>query len=252
MATSNPAQWFSPSPDRLEAGGIGVVLSRLSTAQRTALTLGSGDAGLFTYDTQLNQLFAWNGTFSAQMVSLNGAGGISVTAPIVVATGIITTNNPGFQLTEQWNNAGVTFTGWFTNITDTASAAGSLFADFQLNSTSKFKIQKDGSLFSGQYNTAGFFGLNFNATTGVLGLSRSSDGVINFTYDSTTGVMLINTITASLYQTSNAASIVRSTVNLTNGAGVGAGTITTAPSAGNPTKWIGINDNGTIRYVPAW
>lgn len=41
-------------------------------------------------------------------------------------------------------------------------------------------------------------------------------------------------------------------VSLTNGAGVGAGTITNAPAAGNPTKWIPINDNGTTRYIPAW
>ena len=39
---------------------------------------------------------------------------------------------------------------------------------------------------------------------------------------------------------------------LTNGAGASAGTITNAPSVGNPTKWIGINDNGTTRYIPAW
>lgn len=39
---------------------------------------------------------------------------------------------------------------------------------------------------------------------------------------------------------------------LTNGAGAAAGTITNAPTAGNPTKWIGINDNGTVRYIPAW
>lgn len=39
---------------------------------------------------------------------------------------------------------------------------------------------------------------------------------------------------------------------LTNGAGVGAGTLATAPAAGNPTKWVGINDNGTVRYIPAW
>lgn len=32
----------------------------------------------------------------------------------------------------------------------------------------------------------------------------------------------------------------------------GAGTITNAPAAGNPTKWIPINDNGTTRYIPAW
>ena len=39
---------------------------------------------------------------------------------------------------------------------------------------------------------------------------------------------------------------------LTDGAGVGVGTLTTAPAGGDPTKWIGINDNGTIRYIPAW
>ena len=38
-------------------------------------------------------------------------------------------------------------------------------------------------------------------------------------------------------------------VALSNGAGAGAGTLTNAPSAGNPTKWIPINDNGTTRYI---
>jgi len=38
----------------------------------------------------------------------------------------------------------------------------------------------------------------------------------------------------------------------TNGAGADAGTIGNAPAAGNPTKWIPINDNGTIRHIPAW
>ncbi len=39
---------------------------------------------------------------------------------------------------------------------------------------------------------------------------------------------------------------------LTTGAGASAGTITNAPSVGNPTKWIKINDAGTIRSIPAW
>ena len=38
----------------------------------------------------------------------------------------------------------------------------------------------------------------------------------------------------------------------TTGAGSSAGTLLNAPSAGNPTKWIPINDNGTTRYIPAW
>ena len=41
-------------------------------------------------------------------------------------------------------------------------------------------------------------------------------------------------------------------VALTNGAAAAAGTLTNAPVAGNPTKWIPINDNGTVRYIPAW
>lgn len=52
--------------------------------------------------------------------------------------------------------------------------------------------------------------------------------------------------------TRNAASLINSGVTLTNGAGAATGTLTNAPTAGNPTKWIQINDNGTIRRIPSW
>lgn len=39
---------------------------------------------------------------------------------------------------------------------------------------------------------------------------------------------------------------------LANGAGVLLGTLGTSPIAGNPTKWIPVDDNGTTRYIPAW
>lgn len=42
------------------------------------------------------------------------------------------------------------------------------------------------------------------------------------------------------------------TVALTNGAAAATGTLLNAPVAGNPTKWVPINDNGTIRYIPTW
>ncbi len=48
------------------------------------------------------------------------------------------------------------------------------------------------------------------------------------------------------------ATLLTTTTALTNGAGAGAGTLTNAPAAGNPTKWIPISDNGTTRYIPAW
>jgi hypothetical protein len=37
-----------------------------------------------------------------------------------------------------------------------------------------------------------------------------------------------------------------------NGAAAAAGTLNNAPAAGNPTKWIPVDDNGTTRYIPAW
>ncbi len=38
----------------------------------------------------------------------------------------------------------------------------------------------------------------------------------------------------------------------TDGAGAAAGTLLTAPSAGDPDKWIPINSDGTQYWVPAW
>jgi hypothetical protein len=39
---------------------------------------------------------------------------------------------------------------------------------------------------------------------------------------------------------------------LTDGAGAQVGTIANSPSAGNPQKWIAINDFGTTRWIPSW
>ena len=50
----------------------------------------------------------------------------------------------------------------------------------------------------------------------------------------------------------NSGTMLRTYTAFTNGAGAAAGTLANAPVAGNPTKWIPINDNGTTRYIPAW
>jgi hypothetical protein len=46
--------------------------------------------------------------------------------------------------------------------------------------------------------------------------------------------------------------LLKTSVALTNGAAANTGTLTNSPAAGNPTKWIPIDDNGTTRYIPAW
>ena len=58
--------------------------------------------------------------------------------------------------------------------------------------------------------------------------------------------------TVAAHLKNNQTKLLESTVALANGAGTAAGTLTNAPAAGNPTKWLQIDDNGTQRYIPAW
>jgi hypothetical protein len=48
------------------------------------------------------------------------------------------------------------------------------------------------------------------------------------------------------------ATLIGTKTALTNGSGAAAGSLLNSPAAGNPTKWIAINDAGTTRYIPAW
>ena len=57
---------------------------------------------------------------------------------------------------------------------------------------------------------------------------------------------------AGIFTVLGGASLITTTNALTNGSGACAGTLTNAPAAGNPTKWIAINDGGTTRHIPAW
>jgi hypothetical protein len=48
------------------------------------------------------------------------------------------------NLTYTWNASGITFTGIKYNVTDTASASGSLLMDLQVGGTSRFSVSKTG------------------------------------------------------------------------------------------------------------
>ena len=66
--------------------------------------------------------------------------------PLTLTGGTVTTSTPVIDATQTWNAAGVTFTGIKFNVTDTASAAGSLLMDLQVGGASRFKVDKNGSL----------------------------------------------------------------------------------------------------------
>lgn len=91
-----------------------------------------------------------------------------------------------------------------------------------------------------------------NNNVGIIGIGNKS-ALNGGAYDATPYISANAQI--ELNQTvkwPGGAVFLQTTTALTNGAGAAAGTITNAPTAGNPTKWVGINDNGTTRYIPAW
>jgi len=66
------------------------------------------------------------------------------------------------------------------------------------------------------------------------------------------GTVWANTGVVVADLTNNTGRLIDSSVTLTNGAAAAVGTLNNAPVAGDPTKWVAIDDNGTTRYIPAW
>lgn len=67
------------------------------------------------------------------------------------------------------------------------------------------------------------------------------------------GAATATSVTASGGLTAGqATALIHASTALNNGAAAAGGTLTNAPAAGNPTKWIPVDDAGVTRYVPAW
>ena len=225
-----------------------------------------------------------------------------------------------------WNNVATTFTGLKLNVTDTASAAGSLLMDLQVGGVSKFSVSKAGSgtfaggitgaaltaltggnivggnriyvssnlgtfLYSGSDGTLGIYNaaatnsvdltvgasnlltLNGGLTTGgsvavpgasgyffsgvgsltmpVSGGLQINDASATNTVRMTAGASNLLTLNGGL-KTTGATFALQTATTLTDNAAAQVATMTNGPAAGNPTKWIAINDNGVTRYIPAW
>lgn len=101
------------------------------------------------------------------------------------------------------------------------------------------------------------------STTGITFMADSASGVMKWATGGNTlkmqlsaaGGLGLNTASdpgAGMVYTNAATFMLRTKTSLSNGAAAAAGTLTNAPAAGNPTKWLPYDDNGTTRYIPAW
>lgn len=194
---------------------------------------------------------------------------------------------PMLSLAGTWNTSG-TPTAIDLNITDTASNAASLLMNLRVGVSSMFEVRKNGianlaglsvgaaSSAFGSLNQISLWqagiqrialigstqGINLQSAIGIRWSStNSSQGSVDTSiFRNAAGIVEVSDGNAGTFRdikvrtafTNNAASLVSTNTALTDFAGAGAGTLTNAPTAGDPTKWIAIVDNGTTRYIPTW
>jgi hypothetical protein len=129
-----------------------------------------------------------------------------------------------------------------------------------------------GTVDAGEYKLSGSSGLIATSLTfpGRYVISTSSNGILRLTNSGATAgfglhANTVDTMTVANQannafgtvdcldiKTENATFVHRTGVALTNNAAGNLGTLNNSPTAGNPTKWIAIDDNGTTRFIPAW
>lgn len=93
-------------------------------------------------------------TFSTTATALKtfvGLGNFTVTEAVgssaLVLTGATqTVDHPVVSATQTWNAGGVTFTGIFLNVTNTASATASKLIDLQVGGVTQFNVTRGGAL----------------------------------------------------------------------------------------------------------
>lgn len=96
-----------------------------------------------------------------------------------------------------------------------------------------------------------FTGMVVDFINGVYKFGNISGGNLTFLDLDDTSQKITAKCVSGLY-IEGSTQLIGSNTSLANGAGAAAGTLTNAPAAGNPTKWVPIDDNGTTRYIPAW
>ena len=112
----------------------------------TSITTRAGKGSPLTHD-EVDANFTNLQTTADAALPLAGG---TLTGPVTMTGGTVTTSAPLIDATQTWNASGVTFTGWKLNITNTASASGSKLVDWQVGAVSKASIDTSGKIiFSG-------------------------------------------------------------------------------------------------------
>ena len=175
-------------------------------------------------------------------------------APMDFTGGTVTVSNPVLDMTQTWNDGGVTFTGIKLNVTDTASAAASMLVDLQVGGVTQFNVTRGGAITAtGGLTIAGAIaGATTGAFSGSITFSVATAGItLKQGANGRTGTFICNGVTPV---TVNNTSFAAGDVILVSLETVG-GTVGALPAVKTVTPATGFtvagtaSDTSTYRYI---
>lgn len=225
----------------------------------TAITLSGLTASSFIYSGATKQITSTAAPTNGQLL-IGSTGAVPVAAALTgTANQVIVTNGAGTITLSVPQDIATTSTVRFGAIGIGTTAANVL--DIKTGTDTKIIAQDGNTAGNARFSTVNLAGNAFREfeintlathffTNGAERQTILSNGhvLIGATTD-TAGAETLQ-VTGNLSISS--ATLLRTYTAFTNNAGASLGTLTNAPAVGNPTKWIPINDNGTIRNIPAW
>lgn len=127
--------------------------------------------------------------------AFNGDAGLAfdkTAGKLTVGGKTVATSQPVLDLSQTWNNAGITFTGIKFNVTDEASAAGSLLLDLDVGGVSRFSVDKLGGVTINSHlqmlGSSKIYGPSFSINVG--GTTAGSNGWITLASSSVVRVAI--------------------------------------------------------------
>ena len=212
---------------------VGIAPNQASGALR-AVAGGSGGGGSVptaTCSTAGGLIYSSAGAFTCNPGITTTTGG-----NVVVTSGAITNSVPSIDVAQQWTAAGTTYTAAKINVTNTASAAGSLLFDAQVAGSSRFNIGVNGNVVVGNGSSATLkassAGWQLSESVGGGGLYVFNSNLVGFgtsigvfqtaIYQNAPGVLEVNNGTAGVFADEKLRSLI---VDGTNVATAGAATI---------------------------
>ncbi len=181
---------------------------------------------------------------------------ITFARPTAVAAGTLTGSETMFALSSTWNNGASSFVGMSVDITDTASAVGSLLFRVRLAAQTPFSVAKTGAIVQGIVDTdllaTGYYLITRTSTlTGNVtdGINISMGGAVNgaFTVVRYNYILLQNTTGTSTITNGCALRF-----NAAAGTHKAVDAATTKTTPGGVDAWMKHNINSTVYFQPLY